>query len=176
MWLTWTRTGASAILSRMHTIRDVRRTDFEFIVRLGQLEFNRYGGDGGARCLLGLTNPESIALICEDDSVRQPLGFAIVVFWEGSPYLHAIAIREESRRAGVGRTLIRECCIRASSKFGRSDLVLHVAETNIAGRAFFKSLGFNETPEPRGYPRRWSSVSDIAVRMARVLAFENCCQ
>jgi ribosomal protein S18 acetylase RimI-like enzyme len=76
------------------------------------------GGDGGARCLQVLADPQSITLICQDDSTHQPLGFVAVVFWEGSPYLYAIAVKEESRRSGIGSALIQECCLRVPLKFG----------------------------------------------------------
>lgn len=151
-------------------IRDARPMDAEFIFQLGDLEFTPYGEHGGVRCLKGMNSPGAMTLVCEDETTRQPLGFAIVTIWKRLPYLFALATDPERRRFGVGKALMQECFIRIPSKFGRSELVLHVAESNHAALSLFKWLGFQETPEPGGRRRRWPGVPDVAIRMVRTLS------
>jgi ribosomal protein S18 acetylase RimI-like enzyme len=156
-------------------IRDANKSDVDFILRLGDLEFTRYSGDGAARCLMGMKVADALTIVAEDESTCQQLGFAIVAPWNGQPYLFAVATIPERRRTGVGKVLVEECILRAQSTFGRSDIFLHVAESNHAARSLFASLRFQETPEPRGYPMRWTGVPDIAIRMVRAVPVATSC-
>ncbi len=150
----------------MH-VRDARPDDADFIYQLGDLEFSPYGEHGGEKCLRGMHSPGAMTLVCEDDFTRQPLGYAIVTIRKRLPYLFAIASAPERRRCGVGKALMQECFLRIPSKFGRSELFLHVAEGNHAALSLFKSLGFHET-EPRR--RRWPGVPDKGIEMVRLLS------
>ena len=70
----------------------------------------------------------------------RPAGVAFVAVHEGTAMLHALAVPEPMRRAGVGRNLLRRAAIWAGEN-GAMTLGLAVTEANAPARALYASLG-----------------------------------
>ena len=72
-------------------------------------------------------------------------------------HLH-IGVREEYRRDGLGKELIRRFLVQASAA-GISGIHVSVVKGNVLGRAFFKSLGFNVLGQYEAFlPGSWTHV------------------
>lgn len=70
----------------------------------------------------------------------RPAGVAFVAVHEGTAMLHALAVPEPMRRAGVGRNLLRRAAVWAGEN-GAMTLGLAVTEANAPARALYASLG-----------------------------------
>jgi GNAT superfamily N-acetyltransferase len=70
----------------------------------------------------------------------RPAGVAFVALHDGTAMLHALAVPEPMRRAGVGRNLLRRAAVWAGEN-GANSLGLAVTATNEPARALYASLG-----------------------------------
>jgi [ribosomal protein S18]-alanine N-acetyltransferase len=82
--------------------------------------------------------------------------------------LLTLAVARERQRLGVGARLVEKLC-RAAGKRGAQLLYLEVAEGNSAARAFYASLGFQESGRRRGYYVRAGASPEDAVNMCLTL-------
>ena len=60
--------------------------------------------------------------------------------------LRMLAVDPACHRQGVGRRLTEACTARAASE-GKESLILHTADSNASGLAFYEALGFDRVPE-----------------------------
>lgn len=134
-------------------IRPVRNDDFSALYALDQACFPP--GIAWSKAELGyfLKYPGNIGLIAEDES-SSLAGFAIA-----GPHrrrgiligrLITIDVREDSRRKGVGHTLLLAIEERLSAA-GVQALMLEVAADNAAAQAFYTRHGFTPTGRIPGY-------------------------
>jgi GNAT superfamily N-acetyltransferase len=70
----------------------------------------------------------------------RPAGVAFVALHDGTAMLHALAVPEPMRRAGVGRNLLRRAAVWAGEN-GAQVLGLAVTQANAPARALYASLG-----------------------------------
>jgi ribosomal-protein-alanine N-acetyltransferase len=128
--------------------------------RSGALIFDRVRSDADldavaaleARCFSNPWTREMLAAELRGSSVahvfllRQPDG-AIAAFcscWIVLDELHVntIAVDEPNRRAGVGRSLMKEVLAEAA-RLGATRATLEVRESNVAARRLYERLGFS---------------------------------
>ncbi len=88
------------------------------ISRLGSTAFAAYDDYGGSTCLRGIAGERALSVVYERDEDGQQLAFAIVTLFRGSPYLYAIAVLPEARRAGLANALLKELYLRIPAQFG----------------------------------------------------------
>jgi ribosomal-protein-alanine N-acetyltransferase len=113
-------------------------------------------------------------IVAEADG--DPIGFALVGFFReqgasGRAYadLLAIAVEEEWRGRGMGRTLLREAVAAAESRARFTplrELRLSVAQDNAAARRLFESEGFSLLEDGHGT----YDGGQAALRMSRPLS------
>lgn len=102
-------------------------------------------------------------------SGRAPLaGFAVMDFGDERAHLVLLAVRPAHRRAGVGRALL-EWLVRSARTAGIASLHLELRASNLAARAFYRAMGFEETVEVPGYYRGPGGAREPALRMLRLL-------
>ena len=70
----------------------------------------------------------------------RPAGVAFIAVHDGTAMLHALAVPEPMRRAGIGRNLLRRAAVWAGEN-GAITLGLAVTEANAPARALYASLG-----------------------------------
>ena len=98
-----------------------------------------------------LTNDLSLWLVAEDESgVAGYVGSQTVL---GESDVMNLAVREDCRRQGIGRELVKALCS-ALEAAGSSCLTLEVRASNAAAKALYAALGFASVGRrPRYYSR-----------------------
>jgi ribosomal protein S18 acetylase RimI-like enzyme len=105
---------------------------------------------------------DSIVLTARAAAV--PAGFAIMQFGDDTAHLNLLAIEPPFQRQGIARALLK-WLEESASTAGSFILTLEVRAQNVAGRLFYRSLGYEERACIRGY---YQGV-DAAIRMTRDL-------
>ena len=90
-------------------------------------------------------------------------GYAVAWNVSGEIQLNNIAVREEFRRRGIGRSLLGHI-IEILSPFKPEKILLEVNEKNAAARGFYRKMGFAETGVRKKY-----YLDDNAVLMEKNL-------
>jgi len=65
-------------------------------------------------------------------------------------YVANIAVRENRRKAGLGRALI-QACVDEARETGRKAIVLDVRVSNAGARKFYEGLGFAQLRQNPGF-------------------------
>jgi ribosomal-protein-alanine N-acetyltransferase len=94
--------------------------------------------------------PERASFVAEDGGGI--VGFAVVSCAGGVAQLENIAVRQEARCQGIGRTLCREAIDWSRSRAARV-LELEVRASSAGALALYRSLGFMEQGRRRWYYR-----------------------
>lgn len=78
------------------------------------------------------------------------VGYAVA--WDMVDYLYVanIAVREDRRKAGLGRALIQRC-VEEAKETGRVAIVLDVRVSNAGARKFYEGLGFVQLRQNPGF-------------------------
>ena len=107
----------------------------------GSVERIMAGGDG--EYLLGAADDGAAAAVCQ-------LRFRWSV-WKSAEdcWLEDLYVREEGRRAGLGRALVEAALERARER-GCRRIELDVNEDNAPARALYEACGFLSEPKPPG--------------------------
>ena len=117
---------------------------------------------GATRIAWHIRDPESVVLTAR---VRgQAEGFAIMRYADETAHLNLLAVTPAYRRRGIGRALIgwlEETAVTA----GTFKISLELRTGNLAARAFYAALGYQEGAEVFGYYQGVES----ALRMTRDL-------
>lgn len=114
------------------------------------------------RVLWHIRDRESVVLVARDQG--KLVGFSIMQFGDTTAHLNLLGVLPSRQRSGIGRKLVR--WLEASAITAGTFLVkLEVRESNVAGRAFYASLGYREVGLSEGYYQGL----DSAVRMSRDL-------
>jgi [ribosomal protein S18]-alanine N-acetyltransferase len=74
-----------------------------------------------------------------------------------------VAVHPAHRRTGVGRALVERVCAELA-RVGVARVFLEVRESNQAGRAFYRELGFTPVGKRRGYYARPREDALVLVR------------
>ena len=115
---------------------------------------------GAARIGWHVHHPDSVVLTARLGAALA--GFAIMRYAEDTAHLNLLAVAPAHRRRGVGRGLLQ--WLEQTALIAGSFVIgLELRARNEAARAFYRSLGYQELAEIRGY---YQGVED-AVRMVR---------
>lgn len=111
-----------------------------------------------------LASPTDVFIVAEVDG--DMTGYAILRGSAGQGELLDIAVRPGGRRHGVGRRLLGAVLDHAE-RVGIGDVTLEVRRSNAAATALYRSHGFEQVGQRRGY---YHSPREDAVVMRRVCA------
>ena len=106
----------------------------------GEYEGIVAGGAGVARCLM----------VAEMSA--EVVGFAVGKVVAGIGEIENVVVADEWRGRGVGGDLC-EAVVEWARGMGAGAMELEVREGNVAGRALYRRLGFEETGRRKGYYR-----------------------
>ena len=99
-----------------------------------------------------LENPHSFNLVLRSGADSGNAVAAYIVYWMAADEMEILdlAVGERFRRKGLGRFLI-DSALKQASGSGALHAFLEVRRGNCAARSLYKSLGFGEIGERRGY-------------------------
>lgn len=95
------------------------------------------------------------------------MGYAVMSMGAGEAHILNLCVRPESRRAGVGRALIRYLLEQAEDA-GMVEAFLEVRPTNVIAMVLYQSLGFEQIGTRRGYYQAVGGREDAAVLRLRL--------
>jgi [ribosomal protein S18]-alanine N-acetyltransferase len=98
---------------------------------------------------------------------QQIVGYAVMSMGAGEAHILNLCVREEVRRAGVGRELIHYL-LRQAEEAGMSEAFLEVRPSNAIALLLYKSLGFEQVGTRRGYYQAIGGREDAAVLRLRL--------
>ncbi len=161
-WSPLARQSREAPAGRPRVVmRKYRGSDRAFIRLLSQEAFSRYGEYAGT---LAEWLASGMALTWVALRGRRRAGFVMLSrLPETEPRsaateLLAIAVERESRRQGVGGSLLREALVQAREA-GLASIILHTAWDNRGARRLFEEHGFTVLElKPRFYPAGQDAV------------------
>jgi ribosomal-protein-alanine N-acetyltransferase len=104
-----------------------------------------------------------IAVVAESGGMV--IGFAVLTVIAPEAELDAIAVVAGFQRRGVARALL-EAVVREAVNRGATDVLLEVRTSNLAARAFYRSMGFEERGSRKAY---YSDPVEDAAQMGRCL-------
>ena len=97
----------------------------------------------------------------------QIMGYAVMSMGAGEAHILNLCVREENRRAGVGRALIRYLLEQAEAA-GMAEAFLEVRPSNAVTRFLYQSLGFEQVGTRRGYYQAVGGREDASVLRLRL--------
>ena len=103
-------------------------------------------------------------IACVEDAVA---GYGIVSTGAGEAHILNLCVREDARRAGVGRQLIRYLLDQAEGA-GMLEAFLEVRPSNAIAMRLYQSLGFEQVGSRRGYYQAVGGREDAAVLRLRL--------
>ncbi|MEZ5994287.1 MAG: GNAT family N-acetyltransferase [Hyphomonadaceae bacterium] len=110
-----------------------------------------------------LENPAVFALVARDGAAQ---GFAMAWAAAGDAELLTVAVVPGARRRGVGAALVTAAGVAALVR-GAGAMHLEVAETNLAARALYQKLGYEEAGRRQAYyAGEGGAVDAIVMRRA----------
>ncbi|HEV2703280.1 MAG TPA: ribosomal protein S18-alanine N-acetyltransferase [Steroidobacteraceae bacterium] len=98
---------------------------------------------------------------------QQIVGYAVMSMGAGEAHILNLCVREELRRSGVGRELIRYLLTQAEEA-GMSEAFLEVRPSNTIALLLYESLGFEQVGTRRGYYQAIGGREDAAVLRLRL--------
>jgi [ribosomal protein S18]-alanine N-acetyltransferase len=93
---------------------------------------------------------------------QQIIGYAVMSTGAGEAHILNLCVREDGRRAGIGRLLIRYLLDQARES-GLSDAFLEVRPSNAIAMTLYQSMGFSQIGTRRGYYQALGGREDAAV-------------
>ncbi len=98
---------------------------------------------------------------------RQIMGYAVMSMGAGEAHILNLCVREDKRRCGVGRSLIRYLLEQAEGA-GMVEAFLEVRPSNAIAMVLYQSLGFEQIGTRRGYYQALGGREDAAVLRLRL--------
>jgi len=140
---------------RPYEIEQMRERDLVEVVQIEDVSgLNRWGYEAYRRELF--KNPNAIMLVARDleplSRDRSVLGFFAGWIVEDELHINNIAARPDSRRVGVGRSLL-ENAIREGRDRGVAFVLLEVRASNATAQALYSKVGFHFIGRRRDYYR-----------------------
>jgi ribosomal-protein-alanine N-acetyltransferase len=109
-----------------------------------------------------------VAYVCRVAVQDQRIvGYAVMSMGAGEAHILNLCVREDDRRAGVGRVLIRYLLDQAEGA-GMVEAFLEVRPSNAIAMALYQSLGFTQIGTRRGYYQAVGGREDAAVLRLRL--------
>jgi ribosomal-protein-alanine N-acetyltransferase len=104
-----------------------------------------------------------VAYLCRVAMQGQRIvGYAVMSVGAGEAHILNLCVREDSRRTGVGRSLIRHL-LDAAEDAGMSEVFLEVRPSNDIAMLLYQSMGFAQIGTRRGYYQAVGGREDAAV-------------
>lgn len=107
-----------------------------------------------------LAQPGTSALLASA-AAGEPAGMVLYRHAGAEAEILTIAVRPRLRRKGIARALL--AAMREDLPPAVEEIFIEVAETNVAGRAFYDSLGFETVGRRTGYYRDRGTPDDALV-------------
>ena len=126
-------------------IEAVGADDAELLARLHARAFDKAWSMAEIAKLL--ENPAVFAIVSRNEG---PQGFALAWAAAGDAELLTVAVIPEARRKGVGASLVSAAGVTALVR-GAASMHLEVAEDNVAARALYAKLGYEEAGRRHAY-------------------------
>lgn len=98
---------------------------------------------------------------------QQIIGYAVMSMGAGEAHILNLCVREDGRRAGIGRGLIRYLLEQAEDA-GMVEAFLEVRPSNAIAMVLYQSLGFEQIGTRRGYYQAVGGREDAAVLRLRL--------
>jgi [ribosomal protein S18]-alanine N-acetyltransferase len=98
---------------------------------------------------------------------EQIIGYAVMSMGAGEAHILNLCVREEVRRTGVGRALIRYL-LEQAGKAGMVEAFLEVRPSNAIALVLYQSLGFEQVGTRRSYYQAVGGREDAAVLRLRL--------
>lgn len=95
------------------------------------------------------------------------MGYAVMSMGAGEAHILNLCVRQESRRMGVGRALIRYL-LEQAEEAGMAEAFLEVRPSNLIAMVLYQSLGFEQIGTRRGYYQAVGGREDAAVLRLRL--------
>ncbi|HKV42848.1 MAG TPA: ribosomal protein S18-alanine N-acetyltransferase [Blastocatellia bacterium] len=138
-----------------YTIEWMREQDLLEVVRIEETSgLNRWGYEAYRRELL--KNPNAIMLVARDQRTISPersvVGFFAAWIVEDELHINNIASRKDSRRIGIGHSLMESALEEARNR-GVRFVLLEVRASNQAAQSLYTGLGFRFVGRRRDYYR-----------------------
>jgi ribosomal-protein-alanine N-acetyltransferase len=109
-----------------------------------------------------------VAYVCRVAELdRRIVGYAVMSVGAGEAHILNLCVREDARRAGTGRQLIRYLLDQAHGA-GMLEAFLEVRPTNAIALCLYRSLGFEQIGTRRGYYQAVGGREDAAVLRLRL--------
>jgi [ribosomal protein S18]-alanine N-acetyltransferase len=90
------------------------------------------------------------------------VGYAVMSVGAGEAHILNLCVRDDSRRTGVGRSLIRHL-LDAAEDAGMTEVFLEVRPSNDIAMLLYQSMGFAQIGTRRGYYQAMGGREDAAV-------------
>ncbi|MCB1484617.1 MAG: ribosomal protein S18-alanine N-acetyltransferase [Hyphomicrobiaceae bacterium] len=119
--------------------------------------FEEAWNEGSIKSLL--EHPASTSLIAVTGDPKTVKGFVIAQLAADEAEILSIGVAPDWQRAGLG-TLLLQGLARASKRGEAKRIFLEVADDNVAARALYKALGFQEAGRRKGYYHRPEGAVD----------------
>ena len=132
-------------------VRLARADDSVLIARMSRDEIETgLGWSWRPQRVLGaIRDPNTLAIVIGQDRVE---GFCITQFAEEIGHLSLLAVDPKSRRHGLGRQLVA-WMLSSARVAGLATIHVEMRTTNLTARAFYRTLGFEDTGVVAGYYR-----------------------
>lgn len=145
------------------TIRLARAEDANAIARMSRdtIETGLGWSWRPQRVLVSIKDPSTLSIVACDGRVQ---GFCITQFADEIAHLSLLAVDPKFRRRGIGRRLVNWMLVSARTA-GIATVHVEMRTTNLAARAFYRTLGFEDAGVVAGYYRGVES----ALRMVLAL-------
>jgi [ribosomal protein S18]-alanine N-acetyltransferase len=101
------------------------------------------------RVLVSIRDPNTLSIVGADGRVQ---GFCITQFGDEIAHLSLLAVDPKFRRRGLGRKLVAWMLVSARTA-GIATVHVEMRTTNLAARAFYRTLGFEDAGVVAGYYR-----------------------
>jgi ribosomal-protein-alanine N-acetyltransferase len=109
--------------------------------------------------------PQGIALVAEDESTREVVGFLVASLLPPQAELESIAVAAAGQRRGLGKLLFAYLLTELNRAEIR-EIILEVRASNRQAMKFYQAHGFIETARRKGY---YADPIEDAVLLARTL-------
>ena len=148
-------------------IRELRVADLAAVIALAESleQAPRWPAEVYRSILDQMQSGQRIALVAQDSPSCEVLGFAVVRLIGPEAELESIAVATGSQRSGLGRKLLTELEKKLVNA-GVDTIHLEVRASNQPALGLYKSFGFREIGQRRGY---YANPAEDAILLARAV-------
>lgn len=101
----------------------------------------------------------------EDEGVSRLIGFALVSVVAGEAEILTLVVDPQVRRQGIARRLLEQVIFSAKAS-DAATLFLEVSDANVAARALYVDLSFEEVARRAGYYRSENGADAVVMKLS----------